>query len=76
MKGQEGPMMEAKKKPFDSVRGVMLGNLEKSTQSYIDMVERTMRGFPGASEEQIAPSRRTLKDKLQPRLLREAFARQ
>ena len=31
-------------------------NLEKvggATQSYIDMVERTMRAFPGANEEQI-----------------------
>ena len=34
----------------------MLENLEKvggATQSYIDMVERTMRAFPGANEEQI-----------------------
>jgi len=49
-------MMEAEKNPFESVRGMMLGNLEKVagfTQSYIDMVERTMRGFPGANEEQI-----------------------
>ena len=49
-------MMEAEKNPFESVRGVMLENLEKVagvTQSYIDMVERTMRGFPGANEEQI-----------------------
>jgi hypothetical protein len=56
MKGQEGSMMEAEKNPFEAVRGMMLENLEKVggiTQSYIDMVERTMRGFPGANEEQI-----------------------
>ena len=35
---------------------MMLENLEKvggATQSYIDMVEKTMRGFPGANQEQI-----------------------
>ena len=34
----------------------MLENLEKvggATQSYIDMIEKTMRGFPGANQEQI-----------------------
>jgi len=49
-------MMEAEKNPFEAVRAMMLENLEKvgsATQSYIDMVERTMRGFPGANEEQI-----------------------
>jgi len=49
-------MMEAEKNPFEAVRGKMLENLEKVggvTQSYIDMVERTMRGFPGANEERI-----------------------
>jgi len=42
--------------PFETVRAMMLGNLEKvggATQSYIDMVEKTMRGFPGANQEQI-----------------------
>ena len=49
-------MMEAEKNPFEAVRAMMLENLEKvgsATQSYIDMVERTMRGFPGANEQQI-----------------------
>jgi hypothetical protein len=49
-------MMEAGKNAFETVRGMMLENLEKVggvTQSYIDMVERTMRGFPGGNEEQI-----------------------
>jgi hypothetical protein len=38
--------------PFQTVRAMMLGNLEKM-QSYIDTVEKAMRGFPGANEEQI-----------------------
>ena len=49
-------MTEAEKNPFEAVRAMMLENLEKvgsATQSYIDMVERTMRGFPGANEQQI-----------------------
>ena len=48
--------METEKNPFEAVRAMMLENLEKmggATQSYIDMVEKTMRGFPGANEEQI-----------------------
>jgi len=48
--------MEVEKNPFEAVRAMMLENLEKvggATQSYIDMVEKTMRGFPGANEEQI-----------------------
>ena len=48
--------MEGEKNPFEAVRAMMLENLEKvgdATQSYIDMVERTMRGVPGANEEQI-----------------------
>ena len=43
--------------PFEAVRSMMLENLEKvgtATQSYLDMVERTMRGFPGANQEQIS----------------------
>ena len=49
-------MMEAEKNPYEAVRAMMLENLEQvggATQSYIDMVERTMRAFPGANEEQI-----------------------
>ena len=48
--------METEKDPFEAVRAMMLENLEKvggATQSYIDMVEKTMRGLPGANEEQI-----------------------
>ena len=36
---------------------MMLENLERvqgATQSYIDMVEKAMRGFPGADEDRIA----------------------
>jgi hypothetical protein len=43
--------------PFETVRAIMLENLEKvqsATQSYMDTVEKTMRGFPGANNEQIA----------------------
>jgi hypothetical protein len=43
--------------PFEAVRAMMLENLEKmqsATQSYMDTVEKTMRGFPGANDEQIA----------------------
>ena len=50
-------MVEAEKNPFEAVRAMMLENLEKvgtATQSYLDMVERTMRGFPGANQEQIS----------------------
>ena len=48
--------MEAEKNPFEAVRAMMLENLERvgfATQTYIDMVERTMRAFPGANPEQI-----------------------
>ena len=41
--------------PFEAVRAMMLENLEKmqsATQSYMDTVEKTMRGFPGANNEQ------------------------
>jgi hypothetical protein len=47
--------MEAQN-PFEAVRTVMLDNLEKmggATQRYLDAVETTMRGFPGANQEQI-----------------------
>ena len=48
--------METEKNPFEAVQAMMLENLEKvgsATQSYLDMVETTMRGFPGANQEQI-----------------------
>ena len=47
--------MEAEKNPFDAVRAMMLENLERAgfaTQTYVDMVERTMRLFPGANQEE------------------------
>ena len=49
--------MATEENPFEAVRTMMLENLEKvgtATQSYLDMVERTMRGFPGANQEQIS----------------------
>ena len=49
--------MEAEKNPFDAIRAMMLENLERvgvATQTYIDMVERTMRNVPGANQEQIS----------------------
>ena len=48
---------EAGKNPFEAVQAMMLENLEKvgsATQNYIDMVEKTMRGLPGANQEQIS----------------------
>ena len=49
--------MEAEKNPFEAVQAMMLENLEMvggATQGYLDMLERTMRGFPGANQEQIS----------------------
>src|SRR5215472_13643774 len=49
--------MATEENPFEAVRATMLENLEKvgtATQSYLDMVERTMRAFPGANQEQIS----------------------
>ena len=48
--------METEKNPFEAVRAMMHENLDKvgsATQSYLDMVEKTMRGLPGANQEQI-----------------------
>ena len=42
--------------PFEAVQAMMLENLEKvqnATQSYVDMVEKAMRGIPGANDDQI-----------------------
>ena len=47
--------MEAQN-PFEAVRTMMLDNLERmggATQAYLDIVERTMRSFPSANQEQI-----------------------
>jgi hypothetical protein len=49
--------MGDEKNPFESVQAMMLENLEKmqgATQSYVDMVEKAMQGFPGADENRIA----------------------
>jgi len=49
--------METEKNPFEAVQAMMLENLGKvggATQGYLDMLERTMRGFPGANQEQIS----------------------
>jgi hypothetical protein len=54
MRSQEHSM-EAQN-PFEAVRTTMLDNLDKMegpTHRYLDMVETTMRGFPGANQEQI-----------------------
>ena len=43
--------------PFEAFQTMMLQNLDKvqsATQSYIDMVEKVMQGFPGADEDRIA----------------------
>ena len=48
--------MGDEKNPFEAVQAMMLENLEKvqgATQSYIDTIEKAMRGFPGANENQI-----------------------
>jgi hypothetical protein len=61
--------MEAEQQPFEAARTMMLENLERvgfATQTYIDMVERTLRLFPGANQEQIRTSGNTLSGKLQP----------
>jgi phasin protein len=52
--------MEAEKNPLEAVRAMMIETLERSrtaTQSYIDMVEKTMRSFPSANEGQIGTFR-------------------
>lgn len=49
--------MGEEKNPFEAVQAMMLENLEKvqaATQSYIDVVEKAMRGLPGADEDRIA----------------------
>ena len=43
--------------PFEAVQAMMLENLEKvqnATQSYIDTVEKALRGIPGASDDQVS----------------------
>jgi len=53
----EEKLMGEAANPFEAVRAMMLENLEKvqsATQSYMDTVEKAMRGLPGANDEQIA----------------------
>lgn len=45
--------METENSPFESIRIVMVDTLEKSrkaTQSYVDLLDRTMRSLPCANE--------------------------
>src|SRR3984893_1903205 len=52
---------------LEALRTMMLENLEKvqsATQSYIDTVEKAMRGFPGANEDQIATFKAYLERKV------------
>ena len=59
--------MGDEKNPFEAVQAMMLENLEKvqgATQSYIDMVEKAMRGFPGADEDRIATFKAYLERKV------------
>jgi len=49
--------METEKDPFEAVRAMMHENLERvggATQGYLDMLEKTIRAFPGANQEQIS----------------------
>ena len=49
--------METQKTPLEAVRALMIENLEKSrsaTQSYVDLIEKTMRSFPSANDQQIS----------------------
>ena len=51
----ESPV-EAEKNPLEAVRAMMIETLERSrsaTQSYIDLVEKTMRGLPNANANQV-----------------------
>jgi len=48
--------MEGDKNPLEAVCNMMIETLERSrtaTQSYIDMVEKTMRSFPTANADQV-----------------------
>ena len=49
--------MATEKNPFEALQAMMLENLEKvggATQSYLDMLEKTIRGVPGANQDQIS----------------------
>ena len=63
--------------PFEAVQAMMLENFQKMqtvTQSYIDTVEKAMRGTPGANEIKSPLSGHTLSEKLQQTVfLRKSF---
>jgi hypothetical protein len=73
--------------PFEAIQAMMLENVERLqpvTQSYIDTVEKAMRGIPGANEGQItnfeahlerkaAANREFLEEFLRAKDLQEAF---
>jgi hypothetical protein len=49
-------IVEAEKNPLEAVRTMMIETLEKSrsaTQNYLDLVDKTMRGFPNANAQQL-----------------------
>src|SRR6516165_1552034 len=74
-------MVQSDKNPFEAVRAMMLENLEKvgtATQSYLDIVERTMRAFPGANQEQISTFKECIERQVAANrdLRGEAFARE
>src|SRR6516225_10267317 len=73
--------MATEENPFEAVRAMMLENLEKvgtATQSYLDIVERTMRAFPGANQEQISTFKECIERQVAANrdLRGEAFARE
>jgi Phasin protein len=48
--------MEADKNPLEAVRTMMIDTVEKSrsaTQAYLDMIEKTMQGFPNANKDHV-----------------------
>ncbi len=52
--------MATETNPFEAVRGMMIENFDKAKgamQSYVDMLEKTMQGVPGANQEQIGTFR-------------------
>jgi hypothetical protein len=60
--------MADEKNPFEALQALMLENLEKvqgATQSYMDMMEKAMRGLPGANDERIATFKAYLERQLQ-----------
>ena len=53
--------------PFEAIQAMMLKNLENvqnATQGYIDTVEKVVRGFPGANQDQITTFKEYLERKI------------